>query len=103
MKKIVAVLILAPSFSIAATIYTSDGLSYEGMSQAAVQAMLDAQGSKATLVSKTAFDQDTIDRINRKPPPSVDTVKQQAILDAKNDSLDAKARLNALIKAIDLK
>jgi hypothetical protein len=48
------------------TLYTSDGLIYTGMSQETVQAMLTAQGSSATFVSKETFDQQTAARIAAK-------------------------------------
>ena len=35
-------------------------------------------------------------------PPVIDTVREQAILDAKDERLDAPIRLDALIKALDL-
>lgn len=77
---------------------------YEGMDQATVQTLItDTEksnpGSSYAIVSKQEFD------LVPDPVVSViaDPVKAQAILDAKDARLSVDQRLNALIKAIDLR
>lgn len=105
MNKSLLFSLLIASVSFAETLYTSDGVVYQGMSQATVQALLDAQGSTCVFVTKDVFDQNTKDReqaIEARIQPPPDPVKQQAILDAQNDKLDSQTRLNALLKVITL-
>lgn len=44
-------------------LYTSDGCVYTGMTQEAVQGMLDAQGSNATFISEDDFNTQQAARI----------------------------------------
>ena len=76
------------------------------MSVETVQALFDAEKSSCTFMTKEEFDADQALRaiaIANRPPPAQDPVKVQATIDAQNKLLDAQSRIDALIKAIDLK
>lgn len=74
---------------------------YEGQSQATITSLLTGEGKTGDFVSAKDY-QAFID--SHPPRPTVpDPVKQQAIVDAKNASKSPQERIDALIKAIDLK
>lgn len=77
---------------------------YQGMPQATVDSLLREQqvlnpGITYSIVSQKAFDA-VPDPVRVTPP---DPIKQQAVLDAKDTNKTPQERIDALVKAIDLR
>lgn len=102
-KKILTLTLFLSSWTMADTFYMSDGRTYSGMDQTTIQNMLNSQGNPAVFITKSSFDQMIATMSATKPETIVpDPALEQALIDAKNDKLDAQLRMNALIKKLGL-
>lgn len=71
--------------------------------QPVAQLMIERQKTNPGLTFEIVNQKQFDSTIVALPVPTTDPIKEQAISDAKNTALDSQTRLNALIKAIDLK
>lgn len=79
---------------------TCDGMDQPTVDRLIQERQATTPGMTYQFVTKKAFDL-TPNPVPAPPPP--DPVRDQAVLDAKNPLLTSQQRLDAIIKAIDLK